>query len=382
MLRNRLSYLVILLAVLLFFICFNGYLSLYVLLVTLAIPLLSLLLSLPSVFCVNLSLTPKRLFTGKGQELPLSLKVKSRLPLASGRIRVTLTVRNTLTGEARKERLAFTAGRTGLTVTYQLSSASCGQVLCRLSKGRIYDYMGLFLLPLRLTKAARCEVLFYPAVYRTDLTVVQIPVPDGDGDAYSQKKPGNDPSEIFAFREYREGDKLSRIHWKLSQKAGTPLVKELGLPIADHIFFLLDLNGTGMEADALLDAFATLSAFLSESEIAYRVGFWSGNAPEFTVLEAANQEDAVKVLSALLLSRPRAAHGQLRGEDLPTGVSHALYLCSRPDSGTIDLLRLQMPSARLSILPVGEEAASIPDGAELTRLHQDHIAEDLAGFCL
>ena len=56
------------------------------------------------------------------------------------------------------------------------------------------------------------------------------------------------------LRDYREGDRLSRIHWKLSQKMGRTLVKELGLPLSDHLLFLLDLKRRRLEADLLLDA--------------------------------------------------------------------------------------------------------------------------------
>ena len=37
-----------------------------------------------------------------------------------------------------------------------------------------------------------------------------------ESDSYSTIKGGDDPSEVFAIREYREGDRLQRIHWKLS----------------------------------------------------------------------------------------------------------------------------------------------------------------------
>ena len=75
MLYNRLSYLIILLGTGLFFVCFDGYISYYVFLLSLALPLCSLLISLPGMLTMRV-----RVFledgeplarTRKGQSLPL-----------------------------------------------------------------------------------------------------------------------------------------------------------------------------------------------------------------------------------------------------------------------------------------------------------------------
>jgi len=386
MLRNRLAYLMVLAGASLFFLCFNGYLSLYVLRLTLALPLISLLVSLPGILGARLKLTAGPGAVRKGQGLSLRLTIDNRLPLVSGRSYVTLTVCNTLTGETQEERFAFTAGRKALTISHKLTSSSCGRVVCRLSKARSCDYMGLFVLPMRLGGRPECAVLFYPAVYRPVLFLDQVSMPDGDGERYSQNRPGDDPSEIFDLREYREGDKLSRIHWKLSRKAGNTLVKEFGLPVSDHIFFLLELNGSGVETDALLDAFASLSAFLSEREAAHRIGFRSRKSNGLTVLEIAGAEDFRPALDALLLTGTQLPLSAVRKEELPLGVSHVIYLCHRPDAAVLDGLRDCMPSARISVLIGTEEPSEwkgeLPGNAEVTVIRPENVLEGLNGFRL
>lgn len=369
-----------------FFLCFNGYLSLYVLLLTIALPFVSLLASLPGILGSRLELAAGSRAARKGQEVPLCISVDSRLPLSSGRSWATLTVCNTLTGETQEERFIFIASRKALTISHKLSSPSCGQVVCRLSKARSCDYMGLFVLPMRLGEKTRCAALFYPEIYRPVLSLDQISMPDGEGERYSQGRPGDDPSELFGLREYREGDKLSRIHWKLSQKAGITLVKEFGLPVSDHIFFLLEMNGSGVETDALLDAFASLSAFLLEQETAHRVSFWSGESRRFTVLEIAGAEDFRPALDALLLAGSQTFSFPVRKEELPPGVSHVIYLCSKPNEITLNSLRACMPSARISLLLVTEDLAlwrgELPENAELTVIRPGKIPEALNGFRL
>lgn len=382
MAKNWIRYGIVLLCTLIFAVSFNGYLSLYALLVTAFLPILSLLLTLPAVLSVRAEMTVEAQSAGKGQEVPLRLRLYSRSPIAGGRAWVTLDVRNTLTGEEQREQFVFTPCRSDQTVEQPLTSPACGQVVCRLIRGRVCDYLGLFALPFRLPEQ-RLTVLFFPVTHRISLFSQPLPMPESDGDKYSQTKPGDDPTELFGLREYREGDKLSRVHWKLSQKTGQTLYRELGLPVTDRTLFLLEWNGSGDSADAILDVFATLSVFLARQEIAHRAGFWNGVDKRFELLEIAEAEDVRPVLSAMLIKGRRGPLPPLEESMLPTGVSHLLYLSARPDPNLVASLRQQMPSARFSVLEVAEEPqASVSEGAELLAIRPGSIAEALEGFTL
>ena len=48
----------------------------------------------------------------------------------------------------------------------------------------------------------------------------------GEAESYDDFQPGTDVSQIFDVREYRPGDRLQRIHWKLSAKSDGLLVRE------------------------------------------------------------------------------------------------------------------------------------------------------------
>ena len=55
-------------------------------------------------------------------------------------------------------------------------------------------------------------------------------------------KKGDDPSEIFDIREYVDGDKIQRIHWKLTGKTGHLMVKEGSLPLTKAVNIFVDLS--------------------------------------------------------------------------------------------------------------------------------------------
>ncbi len=228
-----------------------------------------------------------------------------------------LTVENTFTGHREQEGFSFTTGPQHQVFQHQLSSKTCGQVVCRLGKARVCDYLGLFSLP--VGRPQQATAYFWPTVYSLELGLRESAVPNSEGEHTSQKKPGDDPSELSALREWREGDRLSRVHWKLSQKVGRPLVKELGLPLTDHLLFLLDLNGSGQECDLLLDAFASLSSFLAEREWAHRVVYWSAKAQQLQCLELAGQEDLLPLWQELLAAGCPAPLPSWRMRHCPRG---------------------------------------------------------------
>ncbi len=396
MLKNRLCYVLLLLCTSVFFICYNGYLSLYVFALSLLFPVLAFFFSLPGMLGARVTLGYEDRDAGavrgarKGEAVPLRIRVWNATPCISGRIRARLTVENTLTGQREEEHFTFTASSHPQVLKHQLSSPTCGQVVCRLDKLWVSHYLGIFSLPLGRRRRQEAAVFFWPSVAGVDLAVQEGNMPDAQGERYSQRKPGDDPTELFALREYREGDRLSRIHWKLSQKMGKPLVKELGLPIADHLFFLLDLNGTGVEADTLLDAFATLSHFLAERETAHRVGYWDTRGNRLRCLEISQPEDLLPVWREILSSQGLAPLPALEGEALPAGVSHCLYLCCMPQPSLLGALRAQYPAARLSVLQAAESWTTARESrsdtlggeAQLTVLRPGRIAENLNGFLL
>jgi hypothetical protein len=96
-----------------------------------------------------------------------------------------------------------------------------------------------------------------------------------ESEYYSQIKSGDDPSEVFSIREYREGDRIQRIHWKLSSKQNQLMIKEFSNPLNCAVLIYLDFDiPTGKErlpvTDALLECSLSLSySFLAQKQYHY-----------------------------------------------------------------------------------------------------------------
>ena len=101
------------------------------------------------------------------------------------------------------------------------------------------------------------EVLFNPVVQYTDPEI----------DEYDESRPGSDVSEIFQIREYRYGDAMNRIHWKLSAKEDELMIKDYSYPLGFGVLLYMDYFMAAGEKDTLakLDGMLEISLSLSFS---------------------------------------------------------------------------------------------------------------------
>ncbi len=108
-----------------------------------------------------------------------------------------------------------------------------------------------------MTESDSATITVMPKLYEIPLILTpNAMIFNGDSDEYHSEKSGDDPSEIFNVREYRDGDKIRSIHWKQSAKADTLMVKEMSLPLGSSVGLII--NSTG-NLDLILDYIACLS---------------------------------------------------------------------------------------------------------------------------
>ena len=287
--KSRLCYLLVLLCTSVFFICYNGYISLYVFVLSLLFPVFAFLLSLPGILGLRVELLagregPGASLTGtscarKGEAIPLQLAVWNATPFSSGRVQARLTVVNTFTGQREEERFSFTAGPRRQVFQHQLSSRTCGRVVCQADRLWACDYLGLFALPVRHPRASPPP--FGPRCTRWSWRCGSCSIPDSEGERYSQKKPGDDPTELFALRDYREGDRLLPHPLEALPENGPHAGEGAGpAPFAPPAVPAGLKRRRPGAADLLLDALASLSSALTEGEHAHRVAFWGRGRPE------------------------------------------------------------------------------------------------------
>lgn len=121
----------------------------------------------------------------------------------------------------------------------KLSFNSTGRHDVMIDKVKIYDAFGLYNITRKIDKQATFLIL--PEIKSYEIRLGEgIRNFEGDADIYDELRAGNDPTETFQIREYRPGDKVQSIHWKLSAKSEEIYVRENGFPKACPVVILLD----------------------------------------------------------------------------------------------------------------------------------------------
>ena len=216
---------------------------------TRAILAASLLLPAVSVCCAAVSARRLSLVLNApeqcaaGNSVRVYLNAGGLLPLAvfCGK----LCAHNRLTGERLESTISLSAP-----AAFELPAAHCGMMEWTLCGASVRDLFGLcrFLAPL----CGAAHTLVFPQLFPMRVSFADGEAVSAQGEQWSSTRPGFDPSETFAIREYAPGDPIRQIHWKLSSKTDTLMLRELGLPVAEETLLLLD----GAAADGQTHALA------------------------------------------------------------------------------------------------------------------------------
>lgn len=266
MLKNKIKYLLLLAAILILSILYNKYRMGILFLTVFTMPFM-----LFAVISYLYGKVTARLLTtvhvaNKGEAIPISIELNNPTIFPISNLKIYLTYKNSFTDKINKKDFIVSIDHnTKTNVTVHLFSEYSGNLELNLKGIRIYDYIKLFSLKKKLNSEKRVAVLpnFYEILedYKPNYSRNV-----AESEHYSRVKGGDDPSEVFTIREYREGDRLQRIHWKLSTKQDKLMIKEFSEPINCSVLLFVDLAiPSGIDTltliDALLECSFTLSRF-------------------------------------------------------------------------------------------------------------------------
>lgn len=157
---RRLLYALTLLAALLGQLFDVGYLFHFLFFAVLALPVLSLLVSLPAILGCRAALEPGELRVRRGGRLEWTLRLRSRTGLPLARVSCHLTAENRMTGERVRLRLPMNRVLPAGGRSLVMAADRCGLVECRAEGLRVCGCLGLLALPLPPPPPA--AVLVYP----------------------------------------------------------------------------------------------------------------------------------------------------------------------------------------------------------------------------
>lgn len=253
---RRLVYALVLAGALLFQITNDNYLAHFLLAVCAALPPLSLAISLRGMLGCRMTLcavpaAPARGGDGRWQ---VSVDIPGLLPLA--RLALRTEEKNLLTGHIQRRRLSMSGVAGKRPADLSAPTGHCGVLELRADKIRVYDYLGLFSRHVPSPPPARMQCSPIPADTPPPL------LPEGLGLPAPYGAVRRGPGEDYDLRDYRPGDPMRAVHWKLSSKWDKLIVRERADAALPLPLLTLDRLGSPGELDRLLDKLLGLSRAL------------------------------------------------------------------------------------------------------------------------
>ena len=245
----------------------------------------------------------------KGGTIAYALEVTNRGRWSCAGGKAVLDVQNIFTGQCEEKVFTFSvAGNKTKQITTEIPAETCGMVKVQLKSLESHDFIGVYHRTAAIEETAQTLVL--PETYPIEMDLGIGSQMDIDSDEYSQFKSGFDPSETFALREYRAGDNLKNIHWKLSEKLDELTVRELGLPINNTVLLLMDTSygGNGEEKpipeiiDAIGETVVSVSQQLCSMQVPHQIG-WYDRQNDKMCLREVNKDDQLSGVMASLLAQ-------------------------------------------------------------------------------
>lgn len=271
-----------------FYVAYDQWLAWFLLILVLALPWFSLLLSLPAMIRFRAEPSgPEKLEMGQEGQLWLLGSCPLPMPPFRGRLRL----QDLLTGKQWY---------------YQepedLSTAHCGGIAMAAEKIRICDYLGLFAFPAKST--GKRVLLVRPKPVK----IPRLRLPGQYVPKAWRPKTGT-WGENHELRLYRPGDSMNQIHWKLSAKTGKLMIRQPMEPVQGLLLVTANLRGTQQELDRLLGRLLWLGRMLLKQNLAFELRVLTGKG--LLTFPIGEEDGLMQALDTLLCS-PMAPEGDLR----------------------------------------------------------------------
>ncbi len=268
---------------------------------------------------VKLGLSGRNQIVEKGCPFNIAIKVSNTSKMTVYRGIVRIKYRGCGLKKWKKVKLRFTAPPGESLVQLQLQSDYSAYMEFILVSATIYDMLGLFRWrkwKKRTQQERLISVNILPKLHEiVDEPIRRNPSVMVEGDQFSDQHSGDDPAQVFDVREYMDGDKLNRVHWKMTAKTDELMVKEFGEPIDSAVLILLDLSAAKKKSeqlrlrDALMETALSLSQRLLQERQTHLLAWNTETQERITRLQIQSEEDFYMAAGLLLRTNFKPVRG-------------------------------------------------------------------------
>lgn len=141
-----------------------------------------------------------------------------------------------------------------------IASPHCGHYHIQVRLIQCFDLLQCFSISKKVSLRQSFDVM--PHYYPIDAIAQEVYTYDSQDNSSLIHQKGDDYSEIFEIRSYREGDELKHIHWNMSSKFQELFVKVGSEPLQEKWLFVMEYKENNEFYDEQFDYFYSLCVSL------------------------------------------------------------------------------------------------------------------------
>lgn len=354
-----------------FYVLYIWDFSLILLVVIASVPIIMFVMLLITKKMLSVEFAVKNRSAAKNEPFDIQLCLENRSIFPVGKAEAIIEYYNIFNNQINNIELHFPIQpRNSQRLTFQLSSKFCGIIKIRSAYITIFDPLRIF--KFKLGKNICQNIAILPEGHDISGIISSSDRPNDESSVYSEYRPGDDPSEVFDLREYGQGDKLSRIHWKLSSKKDEFIVKEYSLPVDSPAAVFLDLQCNENSEytlpiyDTLLESLVSVSQLLLENERIHTIIYYDSSEKQFSELTVDSTDALVSAVGKIIFSLSDDLYAkppeQYFSENPSDGWVSFTLLTAEQSDRTLSLIDEEIDSYIKNVIAVvknNEDAASL-----------------------
>lgn len=295
------------------YIFYYSYYLLILLVFFLMLPFLSYFFAKQTVAAVSLGIAMDKHECSVGEKERVRILVNNRSRFAAVNLYINFQMENAFHPNEEWYRVNVPVYGSGtLESVWELTSIYTGKIDICLREWYLQDILGLFLF--RRSCQERESLYVLPELTPLSFDYSQDNVSMGDGEDAINRR-GDDSSEILEIREYRAGDRIQRVHWKLTAKNDTLMVKEYGEFASRRIrIFIFLAKEWTQELEAILQCAYSVCGYLTRSGETFTLGYIGKDG--YAESESVREFTRVQVLFEKIYQTPLHAVSEVQSLSL------------------------------------------------------------------
>lgn len=307
MILTKILFAVLILVCAAFYVLYIWDFSLILLVVIASVPIIMFIMLMITKKMLSVEFAVKNRSAAKNEPFDIQLCLENRSIFPVGKAEAIIEYYNIFNNQINNIELHFPVQpRNSQCLTFQLSSKFCGIIKIRSAYITIFDPLRIF--KFKIGKNICKNIAILPEGHDISGIVSSSDRPNDESSVYSEYRSGDDPSEVFDLREYGQGDKLNRIHWKLSSKKDEFIVKEYSLPVDSPAAVFLDLHCNENSEytlplyDTLLESLVSISQLLLENERIHTIIYYDSSEKRFAELTVDSTDSLASAVGKIIFS--------------------------------------------------------------------------------